>query len=400
MRSEIIKPFKSLGGLSEKMSKNKEHEPDHTIVLDLEMCRVHLDWYKKTGLNTEIIQIGAVLLDRNGNIQSRFKSNVCPVYGKISGHVKDLTGITKQDIVGAPSLAKVLKAFLAWVPEGKVRMVSWGLSDRIQFEVECKIKNIKTNGKLNEMFAGWTDLQKEYLRRTKLSTQISLKGALAISGIEPEGRFHDALDDAVNTARLFQMLSSGANLIADEYLFSERKKKEESQNPVKPAADIRKQETDRFLRVDYENAGKNLIVFYGDQLDPLPQDLFMLWKKIVSHGCKTYLNASVGSSDVPCHKTLVYDEERNAYMSSDDRCEDTEYLAYFPFNTFIGLSLYHDRHFGKDMFFIIMATGGNGAREDFLVADMMAVEAEVWFENEYRRWIKVRKKNPDRFQHH
>lgn len=44
------------------------------------------------------------------------------------------------------------------------------------------------------------------MRRYKLGREFSLEEALIRADIRPEGRFHDGLDDAVNTGKLIQKL--------------------------------------------------------------------------------------------------------------------------------------------------------------------------------------------------
>ena len=50
--------------------------------------------------------------------------------------------------------------------------------------------------------SGWKDFQKEYDDRLKQDKQISLKNALMYAGLDFDGKEHDALYDARNTAAL------------------------------------------------------------------------------------------------------------------------------------------------------------------------------------------------------
>ena len=50
--------------------------------------------------------------------------------------------------------------------------------------------------------------------RYKLGREYSLEEALIRADIRPEGRFHDGLDDAVNTGKLIQKLELGVELTA------------------------------------------------------------------------------------------------------------------------------------------------------------------------------------------
>ena len=67
-----------------------------------------------------------------------------------------------------------------------------------------KIDDIRINTFIDE--SRWIDYQDVFTKRFELERQISLEEALGRVEIEPEGRFHDGLDDAVNTGRLIEKL--------------------------------------------------------------------------------------------------------------------------------------------------------------------------------------------------
>ena len=52
----------------------------------------------------------------------------------------------------------------------------------------------------------WIDYQDVFKKRFDLNRCYSLEDALESAEIEPEGRFHDGLDDAVNTGALIKKL--------------------------------------------------------------------------------------------------------------------------------------------------------------------------------------------------
>ncbi len=52
----------------------------------------------------------------------------------------------------------------------------------------------------------WLDFQKEYVEKLGLERIISLEKALDYAGVPYEGRMHDALCDAKNTAELFAIV--------------------------------------------------------------------------------------------------------------------------------------------------------------------------------------------------
>ena len=54
----------------------------------------------------------------------------------------------------------------------------------------------------------WIDYQDAFVKRSGFSRAISLSEALMLCDMQPCGRLHDGLDDAINTAKLIEMLES------------------------------------------------------------------------------------------------------------------------------------------------------------------------------------------------
>ncbi len=64
----------------------------------------------------------------------------------------------------------------------------------------------------------WIDYQAAFQNRFRLSNSPSLKTALELSEIDHEGKLHDGLDDAYNTARLIAKLETNPDYqLADPY---------------------------------------------------------------------------------------------------------------------------------------------------------------------------------------
>lgn len=85
-----------------------------SLLIDLEQCYVVFD-LETTGLKPEsadIIEIGAVKL-RDGLVVERFQSFVNDGT-TIPGHITELTGITNDMLIGAPSLREALSSFAAF----------------------------------------------------------------------------------------------------------------------------------------------------------------------------------------------------------------------------------------------------------------------------------------------
>lgn len=79
------------------------------LVLDLEMCGVAKHYRTdKFHYATEIIQIGAVLLDEEYQRIAEIRQYVHPVYGVIDNFIFKLTGISNSDVKYAPCLEEAI----------------------------------------------------------------------------------------------------------------------------------------------------------------------------------------------------------------------------------------------------------------------------------------------------
>ena len=86
-------------------------------------------------LGTEIIQVGATLLDEKYEVLDTFNRYVAPAYGQIDTFIHHLTGIGKIDVKNAQDVEKVFQEFMDWLPESEVRAVSWSRTDENRSEM-------------------------------------------------------------------------------------------------------------------------------------------------------------------------------------------------------------------------------------------------------------------------
>ena len=178
------------------------------LVLDLEMCKVPKHYRNaKYKYATEIIQIGAVLLDQEFNIIAKLNQYVRPQHGVLDSFITNLTGIKKDQLKHAPCLEEALMDVLHWLGDREYKIYAWSDSDYYQLSREIKSKNI-TNLDIENFLqeSKWIDYQKEFGERFDFSNAVSLSDALMYCNIEVDGRLHDGLDDAINTAALIRTL--------------------------------------------------------------------------------------------------------------------------------------------------------------------------------------------------
>ena len=119
------------------------------LVLDLEMWGVSGLYSHRYKYKHEIIQIGGVLLGEDYEPIATICQYVQPKYGVLDHFISQMTGIT---------------------------------NDR------------------------WTDYQKTFDNRYDFDRSVGLADALELCEIEPDGHFHDGLDDAINTAKIIKKL--------------------------------------------------------------------------------------------------------------------------------------------------------------------------------------------------
>ena len=185
-------------------------------VVDLEMCRVPYGARKgKYRWANETIQIGAVLLNEALEIIDEFVTYVSPEYGFIDTYINNLTGISRSDVVTAPSMENALKSFVNWLP-CDTKVVSWSNNDELQIRHEIVSKEITIEG-LDEILDSWIDCQKTFAEKMHNQRCYRLSEALVAADIMYEDGAHDGLVDAYNTALLFSKMENEEEFILNPY---------------------------------------------------------------------------------------------------------------------------------------------------------------------------------------
>ena len=103
----------------------------------------------------------------------------------------------------APTLEGVLVNMLSWLSGHEVTFYSWSKTDYVQIVREIQAKGI--DEEKMAVFLDkehWVDYQPIAGKRFGKPWRMSLEDALMFAEIELEGRQHDGLADARNTARL------------------------------------------------------------------------------------------------------------------------------------------------------------------------------------------------------
>ncbi len=187
------------------------------LVLDLEATSRRAD----DGVQEypDIIQIGAVYLNRELEITGKFDALVRP-QEEISPDISELTGITNEKVASADYFDTVAKDFEAWASTHtkgslkKIKLAAWGS----YFDIPLLRQDYRRYGR-HYVFGGsalciktlatfWLSLSGRRMDKA------SVEHVARLMDITFEGQAHNALADAMTEAkilqRIFQDLDGGA----------------------------------------------------------------------------------------------------------------------------------------------------------------------------------------------
>ena len=159
-------------------------------------------------LRGEVIQIGAVKLDKDMNICGSYQIIVKPQYfKKLHRHVSELTGITQEQMDEGTPLPEAAERFKKWCGKD-FAFLTWGPDD---------IPMLKENFNVHDLPSSWLDkvydLQVIFNRQTEdTKKQRSLEFAMEYFGLEQHLPAHDALNDAYFTALVAKKLDVPAGV--------------------------------------------------------------------------------------------------------------------------------------------------------------------------------------------
>ncbi len=180
------------------------------VILDLEWNGTYSRRIK--GFINEIIEFGAVKVDRNLNIIDTFEALVRPQVGKkISGKIKTLTSITNEDLEGGLQFMQVTSRFKKWV--GDAVLMTWGTSDILALIENCRY--FCGNAHI-PFLSRYVNLQAycEKMLDYDATKQMGLSTSAQLLEIDEEDfDHHRALGDSLLSLRCLQKLYSPETII-------------------------------------------------------------------------------------------------------------------------------------------------------------------------------------------
>lgn len=169
------------------------------LVVDFEFS-VPRSYGKPRAWFPEIIEVGAVLADNQGNpTDQTYSTFVKPRnWPRLAEESYAITGIRQKDVDGGVDLETSLNDLKKMSPDKDTWLVAWGNSDR------KVLGNVCENYGLEYPFVwdNYLDLAEEYKAFCKLDKRASLKRAIEENNIPQIGILHSALDDAINAAQV------------------------------------------------------------------------------------------------------------------------------------------------------------------------------------------------------
>lgn len=198
----------------------------HYIVIDLEWNQTYHEKAVATQkelsirLRGEVIQIGAVKLDESLSLVGSYRITVKPkFYKKIHRHVMRLTGIDQAQLDHGVPLSEAMESFHRFCGDDAV-FLTWGPDD-----MPMLFDNLRANKLSYNFLDKYYDMQPMFNRETDgEKRQRSLEYAMEHFGIEMNLPAHDALNDALFTARVAQRLNiaegiRAADAATGDYLY-------------------------------------------------------------------------------------------------------------------------------------------------------------------------------------
>ena len=132
------------------------------VFVDYEMNEIPRDKKAQWEIcKREIIEIGAVMLDEQGEIMSEYSQYVKPQFGSITQYYTRLTGITNEMVQDSPFFQEAMEQFYDWLGESPVTMYSWSDSDSNQLRREATLKSMM-DLRMTSLLENWVDFQKRF----------------------------------------------------------------------------------------------------------------------------------------------------------------------------------------------------------------------------------------------
>lgn len=186
------------------------------VIVDLEAtCATEGDASFYEG-KSEVIEVGACLIDDQCNVLSTFQTFIRPIHNPtLTAFCTELTGIQQADVTDAPGFVDAQSLMDQWLDHLKHEfgaIEKWGSWGRFDWNILHRNNRMHGNEPGKLLALEHINLKQEYAKlhlpdgisksQQRKRVQPGVRLALKQQGMQFEGRPHRALDDAKNIARL------------------------------------------------------------------------------------------------------------------------------------------------------------------------------------------------------
>lgn len=261
---------------------------------------------KNINFDNEIIEIGAVKLDKNINEVEKLKIFIKPtIFKKMNPKITEITHITGEMLSNGVSFVEGMDKLRDFIDDDDV-LCSWAKDDVAEL-----IKNAKYHDyEIMSWLRDYIDIQEYATKVLAKKKSLSLKNAVELLRINVEGnKLHDALYDSICTAKVFKRLFNGR--IIKNYIY-----REIYNTPVFTAQDLGKHKIQKeMINIKCPHCLNNLI---------LEEDFkFFGWRFIGLYDCHKCKSKIL--KEVVVKQTLNGQE---IYNEIDTILDDIQYLNY------------------------------------------------------------------------
>ena len=150
----------------------------------------------------EIIQIGAVKLNDKFEHVDTFDAMIRPqIYPRLHPFVEKITGIHAEMLADKPGFKSAYEGFLKFIGNEPAILCTWGGDDIKSLFRNILFYDLNADA-LTDQYLNVQPFAAQYLNH-EAGKAIGLKNAVEALGIPEGDTFHNALNDAVYTAKIF-----------------------------------------------------------------------------------------------------------------------------------------------------------------------------------------------------
>ena len=184
----------------------------YVIIFHMNYIVFDLEWNQPEGLDSksrplpfEIIEIGAVRLNENFELVSKFSRIIKPqVYNRLNRHIVKMLSLKPGELEKGGSFENVAGKFLEWCGDDYI-FCTWGNQDLTELQ---RNMNYYTMAPLSEKPFRYIDVQRLYSIMINDMQQYALETAVDRMKIVKDVQFHRAYSDAYYTSKILKLISS------------------------------------------------------------------------------------------------------------------------------------------------------------------------------------------------